>query len=60
VAGFIDRLTPADRVAVVGFGQGSPVTLFLSDFQKARETIASARSVRLRARVFASGSRSPR
>src|SRR4029079_9307548 len=40
VAGFIDKLTPADRVAVVGFGQGSPVTPFLSDFQKAKDTVA--------------------
>jgi len=40
VAGFIDKLTPADRVAVVGFGQGAPVTPFLSDFQKAKDTVA--------------------
>ena len=40
VNGLIDTLTPADRVAVVGFGQGSPSTPFLADFEKTKETVA--------------------
>lgn len=40
-AAFIDRLAPADRVAVVGFGLGAPSTPFTSD--RARLKVALSR-----------------
>src|SRR5688572_9146244 len=37
---FIDRLTPADRVAVAGFGVGSPATVFTADRERVKRVIS--------------------
>ena len=37
---FIDRLSPADRVAVAGFGVGAPATVFTADRDRIKRTIA--------------------
>jgi VWFA-related protein len=37
---FIDRLTPADRVAVAGFGIGAPATVFTADRERVKRVIA--------------------
>ncbi|HTK28941.1 MAG TPA: VWA domain-containing protein [Vicinamibacterales bacterium] len=39
-AGFIDRLSPADRIAVVGFGMGAPSTPFTADRARAKQALA--------------------
>ena len=39
VFGFIDRLQPADRVAAVGIGYGSPSTPFTADRGRVKEAI---------------------
>jgi VWFA-related protein len=39
-AAFIDTLTPLDRIAVIGFGQGSGATAFLSDFARAKQAVS--------------------
>jgi len=36
---FIDRLMPSDRVAVAGFGTGSPATVFTADRQRVKQAI---------------------
>src|SRR5262249_42464822 len=38
--GFIDRLAPSDRVAVVGFAPGSPSTVFTSDRARLKQVIS--------------------
>ena len=38
--GFIDRLQPSDRVAVVGVGPGSPSTPFTADRERVKQAIA--------------------
>jgi VWFA-related protein len=38
--GFIDRLTPSDRVAVAGIGLGAPATTFTSDRARIKQAIA--------------------
>ena len=38
--GFIDRLSPSDRVAVVGFGMGGPATALTSDRERIKMTLA--------------------
>ncbi len=40
VEAFIDRLSPADRVAVVGFGTGAKSTSFLSDHDQLKRALA--------------------
>jgi len=40
VNAFIDRLRPADRVAVIGFGLSAPSISFTSDFAKAKNAVA--------------------
>ena len=40
VNAFIDRLTPADRVAIIGFGQPSVTTAFLSDKEQLKQAVA--------------------
>ena len=37
---FIDRLAPADRIAVTGFGVGAPATPFTSDRQRVKQALA--------------------
>jgi VWFA-related protein len=37
---FIDRLSPADRVAVAGFGIGAPATVFTADHERAKRVIS--------------------
>ena len=37
---FIDRLPPADRVAVVGFGLGAPSTTFTSDRERVKRALS--------------------
>jgi VWFA-related protein len=37
---FVDRLLPSDRVAVAGFGKGSPSTPFSADHERAKRAIA--------------------
>ncbi len=36
---FVDRLEPSDRVAVIGFGDGSPATPFLADRDRIRAAL---------------------
>jgi len=40
VEAFIDRLSPADRVAVVGFGTGAKSTTFVSDHDQLKRALA--------------------
>ena len=40
VEAFIDRLSPADRVAVVGFGTGAKSTSFVSDHDQLKRALA--------------------
>ena len=40
VEAFIDRLSPADRVAVVGFGTGAKSTSFISDHDQLKRALA--------------------
>jgi len=40
VEAFIDRLSPADRVAVVGFGNGAKSTSFVSDHDQLKRALA--------------------
>ena len=40
VEAFIDRLSPADRVAVVGFGAGAKSTTFVSDHDQLKRALA--------------------
>ena len=37
---FIDRLTPSDRIAVAGFGVGSPATVFTADRERVKRVIS--------------------
>jgi VWFA-related protein len=37
---FIDRLSPADRIAVAGFGPGAPATVFTANRQRVKQAIA--------------------
>jgi VWFA-related protein len=37
---FIDRLSPADRVAVAGFGIGAPATVFTADRERVKRVIS--------------------
>ncbi len=37
---FVDRLSPADRIAVAGFGIGAPATVFTSDRQRIKAAIS--------------------
>ncbi len=37
---FIDRLSPADRIAVAGFGVGAPATVFTADHERVKRVIA--------------------
>jgi VWFA-related protein len=37
---FVDRLSPADRVAVAGFGVGAPATVFTADRERVKRVIA--------------------
>lgn len=39
VNGFIDRLQPADRAAIIGLGRGAPSTPFTSDRERLKKTI---------------------
>jgi VWFA-related protein len=38
--GFIDRLSPADRIAVASFGTGAPATVFTADRARVKAVIA--------------------
>jgi VWFA-related protein len=40
VEAFIDRLSPADRVAIVGFGTGAKSTSFMSDHDQLKRALA--------------------
>jgi VWFA-related protein len=48
--GFIDRLSPSDRVAVAGIGVGAPATVFTADREKVKQAIA--RMVGQKTRTF--------
>jgi VWFA-related protein len=37
---FVDRLSPADRVAVAGFGPGAPATVFTADRARVKQAIS--------------------
>ena len=37
---FIDRLSPNDRIAVIGFGQGAPATAFTSDRERVKAALS--------------------
>jgi len=38
--GFIDKLSPSDRIAVVGFGPGAPSLTFLGDLDRAKQVVS--------------------
>jgi VWFA-related protein len=38
--GFIDRLSPSDRIAVAGFGTGAPATVFTADRARVKQVIS--------------------
>ena len=38
--GFIDKLLPSDRVAVVAFGPGAPPLTFLGDLDRAKQVVS--------------------
>ena len=38
--GFIDKLLPSDRIAVVAFGPGAPPLTFISDFDRAKQVVS--------------------
>src|SRR5438132_4103356 len=40
VTAFIDRLSPSDRIAAVGFGPGSPATTFTADRERVKQAVA--------------------
>ena len=39
MAAFIDKLLPSDRLAVIGFGPGQPPLTFVSDLERAKQTV---------------------
>src|SRR5262249_14658300 len=49
---FIDRLSPADRIAVAGFGVGAPATTFTADRERVKRTIGRMVGQRQVARSF--------
>jgi len=40
IVGFIDKLLPSDRIAVVGFGPGAPRLAFLGDLERAKQAVS--------------------
>ena len=47
VDGFLDSLTPADRVAIIGLGQPSVITAFISDRAQLKEAVTRIPGQRL-------------
>ncbi len=47
VDGFLDRLTPADRVAIIGLGQPSVTTAFTADKEQLKQAVARIPGQRL-------------